>query len=270
LTLLAIPPEEWRKTLSRLPLGSRFGGRVFGYVDDASVELPNDLAALVDELWTPNDDLARVVSEDSRVPVRVVPPAVEPPVESGRDLTFDLDPERFWFLTVDGGRGSEDDLAVSSAIECVRRLVRDGDTRPGLCLAVPPDKRRLAVQLEHLPIRVVARPLDTEVLNDLISECDGYLDLHHTRRVDPALVKAGMAGKPVVTGWSSGPVNQGEVREISSALQRIVEILAHPEIEEDVASTLGTAVREEYSPENALRVWRQQIDTLVSEVVRKR
>ncbi len=201
VTVLAIPPDEWARALLRMPLGSRAGGRVIGYVNDASVSLSREQTALVDELWAPTEELARAVSEISFVPVRVVPPAVDPPPEFDRDHAPDLNPERFWFLAVDGGRGDEDDRAVSAAIECMRRLVRDGASRAGLCLAVGPEKRELEQQLAHLPIHVIAEPLRVDALDGLLSACGGYLDLHPAQRIDPVLVKAMMRGMPVVVGW---------------------------------------------------------------------
>jgi hypothetical protein len=269
LTILTIPPQEWRRTLSRLPLGSRYGGRVIGYVNDTSFSLSSEQAALVDEMWTPTEELARAVSKNTHVPVRVVPPVVGPPSDSTPDIVPDLDPDRFWFLALSGGRGSEDERALSAAIECVRRLASDGDSRFGLCLAAGPEKRDLAVQLAHLPIRVVARPIDTATVNTLINSCDGYLDLHRALRVDPVLVKAALSGKPVVAGWSSSFVAQDEESDFNFAMQRIAEVLAHPDVEMDLATALMDSAKKEHNPEIASRAWGMQIDNLATEISRE-
>jgi hypothetical protein len=269
LTVLAIPPEEWERAVSRLPLGSRFGGRFIGYVADASASHPQNCIDLVGEVWTPTEEIARIVSQRYPVPVRVVPPAVRPPVESERELVIDLDAERFWFLAVDGGRGVEDSRAASAAIECVRRLVRSGDSGVGLCLFVGPEKSGLALELSHLPVRVVVRPLDTESLNTLITACDGYLDLYRAPRIDPGSVRATMLGEPVVTGWEVGDGGGEDFTDLGVAFQRVAEIAAYPETGQRLASTLKTEVVKEYAPQTVSRTWRQRICDVLAEDGRK-
>jgi hypothetical protein len=261
LTLLALPPEEWKRTVSRLPLGSRIGGRLIGYVVDASASLSDECGGLVEELWTPSEELARAVSENTLLPIRVVPPIVEPPLATSRELVPDLDPQRFWFLAVDGRRGPDDDRAVSAAIECVRRLARNGDFRVGLCLAVGPEKSELTSQLQHLPIGVVSRPLEAATLNALISASDGFLDLHTSPRVDPALVKAAMSGLPVVTGWDLTGGDGHEIGDLGVVLQRIAEIAAYPDTERNLASASMDDVRELHSVRTSSQVWRLRVGT---------
>jgi hypothetical protein len=121
-------------------------------------------------------------------------------------------------------------------------------------------KNELAVQLSHLPICVISRPLDAEALGNLITTCDGYLDLHPAPRVDPALLKAMMLGKPVVAGSSPDIEGHGGVDGISLTLQRMAEVSAHPDVEKDLAVALRDAVADEHSRETVSRSWRRQIE----------
>ena len=197
VTILVAPSDSWVPLLWRLPLGNWLGTKVIGYCTEIRDTLAAEDAKWVDEVWTPSDDLAVKMAGLLPVPTRVVPPVLLLPRGTDEQPSI-LDQERFWFLTIDGGPGEENQRAASEAIECIRRLDRAGNSRIGLCLAVGRHRSSLKRQLEHLPIRVVAEPLNNELIERLLSACDGVLDMRAGIRIDPVLARAARRGKPIV------------------------------------------------------------------------
>jgi hypothetical protein len=217
VTVLAIPSESWVRFLWSLPLSNWLGTKVIGYCSEIKDTLASKDAKWVDEVWTPTENMTRLMADQLPVPVRTVPPTLIEPTESDTQPQK-LDPNRFWFLTVDGGPGEEHEQAVSAAIECFRRLARNGNSQVGLCLAVEPRKRTFERQLKHLPIHVVTEPMTSRHLDRLLTACDGLLDLHPNPRVDRIHAKAAMHGMPVVAAWAEqglvvhGVSNDGAAR----------------------------------------------------------
>jgi len=203
VTVLALPPERWHGVLERLPVGCRHGSRVIGYCSEL-IE-PSDIGHViaVDEVWAPTSELALILSEIMHIPIRTVPSGVEHSPPSADGESIDLDKDRFWFMTVGGDRSEEDRRAISAAIECVRKLHRDGDKNIGLCLAVGARGHDIARQVRHLPVHVVCDPITRTIVHRLAQSCDGYLDLRRTARQDPSQLIASSYGVPVISSWTS-------------------------------------------------------------------
>ena len=201
VTVMALPPHRWRDVLQKLPMGCRVGARVIGYCSEQIEGAAAEHMSMIDEVWAPTEDLAVELGHVLSIPVRRVPPGVALPEGSSGGRPPGLDRERFWFLTVGRDESEEVDRAVSSAIECTRRLFRDGNNKVGLCLVVGPAKSKLVNQLAHLPIHVVVEPFCSELMNRYFNACDGVLDLSTSERADPILLKARLRGMPVVAAW---------------------------------------------------------------------
>jgi hypothetical protein len=278
VTLLAIPAEQWVSVLGRLPLGGRLGSHIIGYHSASAATMPEGCAGRVDEVWTPTESLAIRLRESSALPVHVVAPRVDLPADNQEDLESILDPARFWLLAVDHGPGLEDRRSVSAAIECVRHLARDGESRVGLCLAVGPEYHYLRQQLRHLPVRVVAEPLQEKVLDRLLVACDGYLDLCETERIDPILLKARMRAMPVVAAWrdhereARHPTNMNGADSAPSAEQKgsiewAIAAVRKMIIERDdalqTAAEMVEATGRAYEGSTAAVEWRKALDRLL-------
>ncbi len=279
VTVLALPPDRWQKVLQRLPVGCRLGSRVIGYCSELVESSAVERMTMVDEVWTPTEDMAIKLADVLPVPVRTVPAGVVRPADSANGGSLGLDEDRFWFLTVDHAMGEDDDRAVSSAIECVRRLVRVGKNGVGLCLAVGPEKRRLASQLRHLPIHVVVEPLCSGLLDRLFYACDGYLDLRESERIDPILLKATMRAMPVVAAWrelerearqsnngigsddSSPPdEHQGSIELVTAAMG---EMISGADEVSKTAMRQAETIRKELEESSAAAKWAAELDNLM-------
>jgi hypothetical protein len=200
LTFLTLPTREWPSVVRRLPLGCRVGGRLVGYCCEPVAGLrPTDLAC-VDEVWVPTHAEAHRVVRISPVPVRpVLPPT---PARDGDAVGSELrlDPGRTWFLAVDEGRGQDDGLGVSRAVECVRRLCSRGLSGLGLLLLVDSDSEQLAVDLRRLPVEVHRGPVDAEVMLAAVRSCDVVLDLGRHPMLSPVVVEAVLCGARIISG----------------------------------------------------------------------
>jgi hypothetical protein len=205
VTVLVLPPEKWQSVLERLPVGCRLGSHVIGYCSVfVGSSFPSGFVNGVDEIWVPTEEMALELSGVLPIPVRAVPPYLVWPAGTNGRNSLGLDRNRFWFLALGCGSSEEDDLATSSAIECVRSLQREGDESIGLCLAVGPKKRDLERQLRHLPVFVFSEPICEETRRRLVFECDGFFDLNPKPMLEPIHLEAKMHGLPVISVWTGG------------------------------------------------------------------
>jgi hypothetical protein len=202
VTVLVLPTGQWNSVIEKLPSSSRWGGRIVGFcTEPVEMIAPPDMVA-VDEVWVPTHREAHRLVRVAPVPVR---PVLPPPADGSSDgdcFKVDLDRRRFWFLVIDHGRGAEDEASMSTAIECVRRLDREGGQPIGVCLMADPAKAGLVRQLRHLPVEVVCRPQRFTLQRSLLESCDALLDLRIRPRLEPVTVEAALLGVPTIsTGW---------------------------------------------------------------------
>lgn len=201
-TLVAVAPEMWQVAIERLPPECRIGGTVIGYCTEASDAVKHADGLGFAEVWASDAEIAERLDRVINVPVRAIGPDLG---WCQRDLQGETDVERedgrFWFLSVFRGPGDGNNRAISSAIECVRGLWRDGVNGIGLQVIVGPDNRILERELRHLPIRVISEPMTPSSLDGLIKRCDAFLDLSVRRIIDPALLLAAKRNLPVLAAW---------------------------------------------------------------------
>ncbi len=239
VTLLALPTPQWNPAIRKLPVGCRAGGMIVGYCCDPVEAVRATEMTGVDEVWVPTHREAHRIVRVSPVPVRpVIPPATDPG-GAGCESRFNLDSDRTWFFAVDFGRGEEDDLAISRALECVRQLHRDRPTPVGLLLVVGTVRSSLASELHHLPVRVHEGPITADVVREGLEACDVLLDLSRFPRLGPIGVEAALSGKVRVTGrWL-------ELPEAASAASESHDILIESgEASSEVIVNAVAAMRE--------------------------
>ena len=199
-TVLVVPSKQWHAFAEKLPIGCRVGGRLIGYSCDPAGALRATDMTCVDEVWVPTNAEALRVVKVSPVPVRPVLPPVSMGNWRAAPIEFELSPDRVWFLVVDHGTGEDDGLAISRAVECVRRLDRQFPGQMGLVLLVGSDCSSLASQLGRLPITVHRGPITWEVVRGYVRACDVVLDLRRFPAVGPPALEAVASGKELIIG----------------------------------------------------------------------
>ena len=157
--------------------------------------------------------------------------------------------------------------------------MRAGQSGVGLCLAVGPEKSRLASQLRHLPIHVVAEPLYSGLLDRLLDACDGYLDLRESERIDPLLLKATMKAMPVVAAWreierearqpnsgiesdDSSPPDEHQGPTIELVTNAMGEMISGADEASKTAMRLAEPIRKELDGSSAAAKWAAELDSL--------
>jgi hypothetical protein len=239
VTVLALPTDQWPQAVRKLPLGSRAGGTLVGYCCDPAESIqPTDMTA-VDEVWVPTHEEAHRVVRVSPVPVRPVVPPVSDRAGERRESRFRLDRDRTWFLVVDSGRGHEDEMAVSRALECLRRLHRDESLPVGLLLVVGSAGSTLASEVRYLPVQVYDGLITFGVVREALDACDVLLDISRYPRLRPIAVEAAVSGKTMMAGrWEELP----EAVPIGSA-SKVIRIEAWDASSDGIANAMS-AMRE--------------------------
>jgi len=197
-TLLVLPSGEWKAAIDLLPLATRVGGRVVGFVTEAVGSLSPTALAVVDELWTPSEEAASELHERTGQRVRVVPLRM-PWWTAMRDPGVSRPEDgKLWLGIAGDASGSGQNRDVSALLEGLRRLKPKDQKRIGVRLVAGAGNGNLVSELDHLPVEVVPMPGRPEVLLETLGWCDGWVNLEPTSRLAPVHLVAAAMGKPVI------------------------------------------------------------------------
>lgn len=197
-TLLVLPSGEWKAAVDSLPLTTRIGGHVVGFVTETPGALSAAALAVVDELWTPSEEAASELRQRTDQVVRVVPvrlPQWMATRDSGAARSED---GKLWLGIVGDASGSVQSRGVSALLEGLRRLKPNDQNRIGVRLVAGAGGGDLVSELVHLPVEVVPMPGRPEVLLETLGRCDGWLNLEPVSRLAPVHLVAAAMGIPVI------------------------------------------------------------------------
>jgi hypothetical protein len=168
--------------------------------------------ALVDEIWVYSQFMAENIGAVAPVPVLVLPPPVERPVESVRPLRIGL-PEGFLFLFVFDYLSTVQRKNPVGLIEAFKVAFAPGDGPQLLIKTINAPLRPLSEE-EVLwaahgrpDIHVIDRSLSNGQLSGLMAACDCYVSMHRAEGFGLTLAEAMAIGKPVIGTNYSGNID---------------------------------------------------------------
>ncbi|RLE35531.1 MAG: hypothetical protein DRJ61_03030 [Acidobacteria bacterium] len=196
VTILDLAAARYETVINSLPFGTRVGGGLVGYLTQAPESVPTDLLECLDEVWVPTSSAQCILKDRVSIPVRHLPVVSAWYGEEGEPGALEeisLEEGVYWFAAMVSAGDYDGERVTSALIDCIRRLVASGRSDIGLCLLVR-DARTLAKEVDHLPIRVISRPLSAGLCNSVVAACDGLLSINPEPRFDSCFALAAPLG----------------------------------------------------------------------------
>jgi glycosyltransferase involved in cell wall biosynthesis len=209
LTVLHVNADESSRVLDLLPSSLRTATKLVGYWFWELGYFPlslSDRFAQLDEVWVPTRFCQAAIEAVATIPVRLVPPCVLPPRrnEGLSRAAFELEPDRFYFFfafDLDSVFERKNPLALVEAFRLVARRAK----RPvGLAIKVSGSRRNptalglLQREVEGLAVKLVARELSRQQMDDLLGSCDAVVSLHRSEGLGLLPIEALFLDKPVI------------------------------------------------------------------------
>lgn len=209
--IVAVNADELPDFVGRLGESYFHGPRigVWGWETDAIPARWQRAFGLVQEIWVYSRFMAHNLGAVAPVPVTVLPPPVQPPVEPATPTRLDVPDDGFLFLFVFDYLSTIQRKNPVGLIEAFKRAFTPGEG-PRLLLKTINGPLRPLAEEEVLwaahgrpDIHLVDRSLSGGELNRLMAACDCYVSLHRSEGFGLTLAEAMAIGKPVIgTGYS--------------------------------------------------------------------
>ncbi|RCW50845.1 glycosyltransferase family 4 protein [Paenibacillus prosopidis] len=227
---------SWRKMESKRPshntnlfimnpdslLGARhyFGNALFkkryniGYWHWELPEFPDEWCKSfkwVQEIWVPTQFIKESVEKKAKVPVRVIPLAIEVGYDPHLNRqSFGLPQDRYLFLSMFDTNSLTQRKNPYAAVEAFQSAFANDDAAAGLVVKisnpeVDPEGIRILKQrtADYPNIFFIEGVIGREEVNALLHSVDCFISLHRSEGFGLGLAEAMYLGKPVIgTGWS--------------------------------------------------------------------
>ncbi len=209
--LICVNPPELTRLVEQVG-SDYFAGRRIGVWAWETNTIPsswNQAFGLVDEIWVNSTFMAQNIGAVSPVPVRALPPAIEPPASSRTSFRLGV-PDGFLFLFMFDYLSTIQRKNPVGLIEAFKQAFAPGEGPQLLIKTFNAPLRPLAEEEvlwaveDREDIHVIDCSLTGQERDDLLASCDCYVSLHRSEGFGLTLVEAMAIGKPVIATAYSG------------------------------------------------------------------
>ncbi|HEV2805580.1 MAG TPA: polysaccharide deacetylase family protein [Chthoniobacterales bacterium] len=299
VTLFHANAAEMPSILSTIPIAASQGNYQIGYWFWELLHLPLSLASgfqQLDELWASSRFCEAAFRALATVPIRYVPPHVQPALGRADRSRFGLEPDRFYFFSAFDVRSTAARKNPLGTIEALSDLLRKTSRKVGLVLKIhcaEADHLAYAEMRERisgLPIVLRNGTTSRSEYGDLLASCDAVLSLHRSEGLGLIPIEALYQSKPVVaTEYGGvtdfldettsfpvkftsarleqdyGPYPKGAVwaePSIESAVEQMKRVIENPQLATDRTRRGHEKVTELYGHEAATRRFTAELDRI--------